>query len=116
MRYSKAMENALMSQEDEVRKLMTYYLNKYLDDLEEPEFKSTDLKRLWMQLLLCGLVETMRQNDKKSALALNQLKKLINCNAQWFENKALNKTEAVIKTIKTAEMQKEKRKAKDALS
>lgn len=86
MRYTIAMTELLNSLDLNCQVLFGHYLDKYFTDLEEPEFKSFELSKIWYLLLVDGLLEEIRMRGTYQRLAFVQLKKLVDYNSACYTN------------------------------
>lgn len=100
MYYTKSMCDLLRSLGEDATAYFSHYLDNYFYKYEEPDFSysSYDLKRIWFELLVDGLCAEIRRNGKNRKAAMIQLRKLLNYNSKWYENKNF-----VLKTVAKAE-------------
>lgn len=86
MKYTAAMNELLGSLNLNCQTLYGHYLDKYFTDLEEPEFTSYELSKIWYLLLVDGLIEEIRERGTYRRLALVQLRRLVDYNSAYYIN------------------------------
>ena len=86
MYYTKAMIDTLRSLDSpEAIELLSYYLDNYFINYEEPQFSSAELKKVWYLLLIDGLIAEAKRGGSNRRSAMIMLKEMLNINSVIYK-------------------------------
>lgn len=121
MFYTKPMIDMLRVLGEECTVFYSYYLDRYFDTLEDPDFDFYDketgvirkifnfsnMNEYWVMLLICGLKAEIDREGEHKRIAFEQLRKLIEFNTPYFYHKIKGDgAKCVLKTISQAEKER----------